>query len=76
MIVELLLYSCVETHQIVDDSYTVSCRWNSRGFYASEQRCNVDGSAEIGKVVHQFEVIAGSSPRTVRRYRCPPVPLK
>ena len=75
MIVELLVYSCIETHQVADDSFILSCRWNSRGFYSSEKRCADDGAAEIGKPVHEFVMLPGG-PRTVRRYRCPAVPMK
>lgn len=75
MMLELAIYSCITTHTMMDDSFTKSCRWNSRGFYASEIRCREDGKVEAPrKVVHEFSVVIGS-PRIAESYRCSPVPL-
>lgn len=76
MIVELLIYSCITTHTISDDSFTKSCRWSSRGYYSSERRCAEDGAAEAGKIEHEFSVVRGASPRLVERHKCSPVPVR
>jgi hypothetical protein len=73
MMLELMVYSCITSHAIMDDSYTKSCRWNTRGFYASEQRCNEDGRAEAGRTLHEPEIIVGMNPRIIERHRCTPV---
>ena len=75
MIFELFVWSCIENHQIIDDSYIKSCRWNSRGFYASEMKCATDGAAALGQKVHQCEIVVGSD-RTVEKWRCSVVPVK
>jgi hypothetical protein len=75
MIFELLIWTCIENHQMVDDSYIKSCRWHSRGYYANEMKCASDGQASLGQKVHQFEIIIGSD-RTAEKFRCSVVPVK
>ncbi len=69
---QLAVYSCVTFTNLSGDLISKTCRWDDRGFYASEYRCRSDGDAEIGKPIFSDMY----EQRNVERSHCIPVPIR
>lgn len=70
MIFELIVYSCLTTTDLSGDVVSKTCRWSSRGLYASEQRCNDTGRSEIGEKLVPFAFTP--DPSLIEKFRCSP----
>jgi hypothetical protein len=75
-IFSLLVYSCVTITNGLGgggDALTMTCRWDQRGLYVDEGRCNEGGRAAAGELVHEFSVVVGATPRKVEKHSCNPI---
>lgn len=75
-IFQLLIYSCLATHGLDGELLSQTCRWDARDLYRERDKCERDGSAEIGRPIHEFNVVLGAGPRKAERHKCTPVAVR
>jgi hypothetical protein len=74
IIFQLAVYSCVTVTSFMGgDVLSTTCRWDSRGLYAEQSRCDEDGFKAIGEPIHEFSKIINATPRKVEKHACGPV---
>jgi hypothetical protein len=72
-IFQLMLYSCVVNNGIGGELLSKTCDWRPSALYRVEGKCDVEGSQQHGKPIHEFSVSINSTKRTIEMHKCIPL---